>query len=145
MVITWKEPADSQFPLVEIEVCEAAQYASMWNTKESLCAQEKHFSFVLLSMDLHMVVNQYPKLSPRLYEQYDNITTFKVDFHRVFIKAWKDPIKIWHPLPYLVIEDDLITIIQHFSAEWMNPTIDDIEAARGTTQYAGPGGKNRGK
>lgn len=66
---------------------------------------------MILDMVLHMVVNQYPRLSPSLYEKYQNITTFKAYFQRVHIKAQKDPMETWHPPPYLVTEEDLLAII----------------------------------
>ena len=51
----------------------------------------------------------------------------------------------WHPLPYLVTQDDLLAIIQQWSAEWMTPTIEDTKAMGGTAQHAGPSGTDKGK
>jgi len=56
-LLTWKELEDTQFPLVEIDVCEAAWYASLWHTKELLHAHDSIIFFMLLEMDLHMVEN----------------------------------------------------------------------------------------
>jgi len=96
-------------------------------------------------MDFHIVVNQYLRLSPSLYEKYCNIATFKENFHRVYIKVRKDPMETWHPLPYLVTKDEFLTIIQQTSTKWMNPTIDDTKAMRGIVQHAGPSGIGKGK
>jgi len=60
-----------------------------------------------------MVVNQHPRLSSSLYDQYRNITEFKVDFHRIYVKARKDLIETWNPIPYFFAEDELLGIIQH--------------------------------
>jgi len=34
------------------------------------------------------------------------------DFHKVYIKAQKEPMETWHHLPYFLIEDDLNEIIK---------------------------------
>lgn len=106
---------------------------------------EKIISIVLLSMDLHMVVNQHLRLSPSLYKQYCNIVDFKVDFHRIYVKERKDRTRTWHPFPYLVTEDDLLVVVQCWSEEWMTPPSEDIEIAKGTPQDAGPSGKDKDK
>jgi len=92
-----------------------------------------------------MVVNQHPRLSPSLYDQYHNIAEFKAEFHRVYVKARKDLMETWNALPYLVTEDVLLETIQHWSVEWMTPTIEDIETKKDTAPDAGPSGKDKGK
>lgn len=111
----------------------------------SITTMENMNFFVILSMDFHMVVNQYPRLSPILYEQYCNIATFKVDFHRVYIKARKDPMETQHPLPYSVTEYDLLAVIQQWSVKWMTPTIDDTKAIGRTMQHTSLSGIEKGK
>jgi len=36
---------------------------------------------------------------------------FKDDFHHVSIRAWKDPEKKWHDMPYLVMDDAIQVVI----------------------------------
>ena len=86
-----------------------------------MCTTENKIFLVVMVMDLHMVVNQYPRLSPSLYKQYCHIAEFKEDFHRAYVKARKDPMETWHPLPYLVTEDDLLAVVQDWPEEWMTP------------------------
>jgi len=46
---------------------------------------------------------------------------FKGEFHRVYVKARKDPIETWHPFPCLVKQDDLLMLVQDWPEEWMTP------------------------
>lgn len=46
----------------------AASYALLWFTKELIHEIEIQIFFVLMLMDLHMVVNQHPRLSLSLYK-----------------------------------------------------------------------------
>jgi len=98
--------------------------------------------FAVMEMDLHMVVNQHPRLSPSLYKQCCHITNFKMDFHRAYVKAMKDPTRTWHPFPYLVTEDDLFTVVQQWLEEWMNPPSGAVGTKKGTSQDAGTSGKD---
>jgi len=59
---------DSLFPSIDMDVYEAARYASLWFTKESTHATKYRIFFVVMEMYLHMVVNQYARLSPSLYK-----------------------------------------------------------------------------
>lgn len=120
-LISWKESKDSQFSTVEVDVCEGTRYASIWFVKEHMHIVENKMFFVVMAMDFHMVVNQYPRLSPSLQKQYNHITKFKVDFHRVYVKAMKNPIETWNPLPYLVTKYHLVAVVQDQPEEWMTP------------------------
>jgi len=110
--LAWKEPQDLYFPPIEENMCEVMRYASVWYTKETSRAQVNIILFVFYHMDLHMLVNQCPILSPSLYQKYTFVAKFKVDFHRIYLQARKDTMKTWNPLPYLVTEDDIVTLIQ---------------------------------
>jgi len=101
-LIAWKEPEYSYFPSIEVDVCQAVRYASLWCTKDPTCAVENKILFLVMVMDLDMVVNQYPRLSSILYKQYCHIAEFKEEFHGAYVKVMKDPTKKWHPLSYLV-------------------------------------------
>ena len=61
-LISCKEPEDSHFFTVEVDVCEAVKYPSLWFTKDPSWTIEKNMLFVVIVMDLHMLVNQYPRL-----------------------------------------------------------------------------------
>ena len=94
-----------------MDVCGIARYSSLWITKELTHATGNRIFYLVMDMMLHMVVNQYPRISPRLYTQYCHIANFKVDLKRVYVKVMKDPSRTWNPFPYLVIDDDLLTIL----------------------------------
>jgi len=59
---------ESEFPNVDRDVHEAAQYASLWAYKELTQVTEKKMLWVLFEMDLHRVINQRPQLSPSLFQ-----------------------------------------------------------------------------
>lgn len=104
-----------------MDVYEEMRYASLWFTKEMAHTEENNILFLVMVMDMHMVVNRYPRLSLSLYKIYHHIAEFKVEFHRVYVKVRKDPMETWHPLPYLVMEYDRLAVVQDWPEEWMTP------------------------
>lgn len=52
-----------------------------------------------------MAINQLPQLSPNVYDQLLEYTKFKADFHRMYIRAQKDPQQKWFDPPYLAMDD----------------------------------------
>lgn len=79
--------------------------------------------WILMEMDLRMVVNFHARLSPTFFEDYHNIVELKANFHRAYIKAWKDLTGTWHPFPSLVIEIDIVEVIKQCSIDWLTPPI----------------------
>ncbi len=57
-----------------------------------------------------------------LYMQLSAYTTFKADFHRVYIQVRKDPTQKWHDMPYLVTEIDVQEVVARWLAEWRTPS-----------------------
>lgn len=72
-------------------------------------------------MDLRIVISQWPRLSPTLYEKLRAFTNFKVDFHNVSIMVWKDSKITWHELIYLVLVMDVHEIVGSWEIEWREP------------------------
>lgn len=70
--------------IIEEDVCEAARYASLWHTTQPSWAYENMIFFILYQMDLHMLANQHPRLSPSLHKQYNPMVRFNVDFHKLY-------------------------------------------------------------
>ena len=73
-------------------------------------------------MSLYMAINQRLRFSPTLFRQLSAYATFKVDFHKVYIQAQKDPKQKWHDLPYLVLEMDVKEAVSKWSAELCAPS-----------------------
>lgn len=95
-----------------------------------------------------MLVNQHPHLSPSLYKKYSSIAKFKANFHKIYILAHKDTKKTWHPLPYLVIEDNLLEQIQQWPTEWittLDTQTEDTPSEEDTTQHEEVIGKDKDK
>lgn len=104
MLVAWDLPEDNQFPPLEAGLPEAAKFASLYATNPTWVT-ETNFFWVLMELRFLMVINQCPWLSLTMYEQLSKYVEFKVDFHRIYIRARKDPQQKWFDLPYLVTED----------------------------------------
>lgn len=96
VLIAWELLEDSQFPTLEEGFPEAAQFASLWYTKDVTRITKIKIFWVLMEMNLYMTINQHPRLSRTLFTQLPTYTAFKADIHNVYIQAWKDPEKKWH-------------------------------------------------
>lgn len=99
-LIAWRAP--EEFPTMDLDICEAMWYASLWASKDPIRAMENKMFSVLFEMELHMVINQWSQLSLALFSQYRDVPKFKANFHNVYICAKKDLMEDWHAMPYLV-------------------------------------------
>ena len=112
---------DSQCPPHKEDLPDAARFTSLWSTKNPASIKESKIFWILLEMDLHMVINKRPRLSPILFMQLMAYAEFKVNFHSVSIRAWKDPKHTWHKLPYLVSMIDVQEIVGYWPTESHEP------------------------
>ena len=62
-----------------------------------------------------------------MHAQYTNIADFKVGFHNLEIRVKKDARGIWHKLPHLVPEEDIVWVINKWPSDWLTPF--DIDAS----------------
>lgn len=58
-----------------------------------------------MKVSLHIIINWKLQLSPLGFEQLSQYAKFKVDFHHVYIRVWKDPQQKNFDLPYLATDD----------------------------------------
>jgi len=70
-----------------------------------------------------------------MYASLQSFTEFKVDFHHVFIKAQKDPMKIWHNLPCIVIDDVIFAVLESWPSEWHDSAGSAVEIDKSTAQH----------
>lgn len=49
-------------------------------------------------------------------------TTFKVDYHQVYIQGRKDPKQKWHDFSYLVTETNVQEVVACWPPEWHAPS-----------------------
>ena len=82
-LVAWRKPEENQFPQHDPNLCEAAKFTSLWATKDPNYIMEINICWVLFESDLRMVINEWPRLSPRLNVQYVNIVDFKANFHNL--------------------------------------------------------------
>lgn len=81
-----------------------------------------------MEMNIRMGINRKPRLLPTVYNSLQSFVEFKADFHHVFIKARKDPMKMWHELPYLVTDDVIFAVLESWPLEWRTPAGSTVEA-----------------
>jgi len=71
-----------------------------------------------MEMNIRMGINRKPRLSPIVYNSLQSFVEFKANFCHVFIRAWKDPTKTWHDLPYLATNDVIFAVLESWPLEW---------------------------
>jgi len=94
------------------------KYASLWENKDAQRIRERKIFWVVMEMNIRMEINRKPMLSPTIYNSLQRFVEFKADFHHVFIKAWKEPTKMWHELPNLAINDVIFMVLESWPPKW---------------------------
>ena len=112
-------------------VFEAVRYSSLWFAKEPTRAMESKKFWVLIEMDLLTLVSQWPRLSTNFLDDYREVVDFKANFHRVYIRAQKDPVEIWYPKP------DISQVTKNSSLYFLAP-----HSGGKKTKYPGTSGKD---
>ena len=82
---------DSQFPPLNQDFPEAAQYVSLWVTRDAMQIHEAKIFWILMEVSVQMWINKWPCLSPMVYNSMWSFADFKADMHNVYIMVWKDP------------------------------------------------------
>lgn len=134
VLVAWELPKYSQFPSITSNLPKAAKYASLWVTRDAQQIRESKIFWVLMEMNIRMGINCKPRLSPTVYNSLQSFAEFKVDFHHVFINGWKDPMKVWHELPYLVTDDVIFVVLKSWPLEWQAPANSTVEAENSIAQ-----------
>ena len=70
-----------------------------------------NYVFAFYSMSISYEILKTPWLSNELFSQYDGVAKFKVDMHNVFIQARADKKHACWNLPYVVTEEDILTVV----------------------------------
>jgi len=87
-----------------------------------------------MEMNIGMGINCKPRLSPTVYNSLQSFTEFKVAFHHIYIKVWKDPTKTWHEVLYLEMDDFIFALLESWPPEWCTPTSSVVESKKFATQ-----------
>lgn len=104
-LIGWNTPKGTQFLEIEPQICEATNYATLWNSSDPVHIKENKIFWVLYDATLYQAVQSKPQLSPTLYDQYKMVAKFKATFHNTHIYTKGVVEGVWNELLYLVIED----------------------------------------
>ena len=127
-------PKDSQFPMIAKDLLEVAKYALLWATKDVQRIKDSKIFWVFMEMNIIMGINRNLWLSPIVYNNLHSFTVFKVDFHHVYIRVRKDPVKKWNELPYLAIDDVIFAVLESWSLEWRAPANSMMESEKSIAQ-----------
>lgn len=57
VLVAWRLPEDIKFPPYDEDLVEAAQFASLWETKDPERIMESKFFWILVNMDLYTVIS----------------------------------------------------------------------------------------
>ncbi len=133
VLVAWELAQYSQFPSVTTNLPKAAKYASLWAMKDVQRIKERKIFWVLIEMSIWMGINSKLWLSPIVYASLQSFPEFKENFHHVFIRAWKDPTKTWHNLPYLATTDVIFVVLESWPLEWHAAIGSMVEMEKSTT------------
>ena len=118
-LVGWKEPIEAQFVAVPPDMPGTARYASLWVSQDKASQQMTNTVFTFYAMSISYEIVKTPRLSNELFSQYDGVATFRADMHNVFIQACAyDKHACWK-FPYVVTQEDILTVVQQWLAEWM--------------------------
>jgi len=81
-----------------------------------------------------MGINRKLWLSPTVYNSLQSFAEFKADFHHVYIRARKGPVKKWNELSYLTTNDVIFDVIESWPPEWCTPAIFAAETEKFVAQ-----------
>ena len=101
VLVAGKLPEDSQFPTIERDLSEAAKYASLWATKDANRIRDNNIFWVFMEMNIRMGINHKTKLSTIVYNNLQDFSKFKVDLHKIYIRAREDPTNKCTKLPFI--------------------------------------------
>lgn len=101
-----------------LDLPDAVKYALLWVTKEAEPVRDSKIFWILMEMNIRMAINHKLQLSPMVYANLQSYAEFKADFHRISIRAWKDPAKKWYSFPYLAIDDAIDVVFDKWPTEW---------------------------
>ena len=71
-----------------------------------------NYAFTCYSLNITVEILKTPRLHIELFSQYTGVAKFKADMHNVFIQARVDNKHTWWKLPYMVNQEDILTIVQ---------------------------------
>ena len=86
-------------------------------------------------MNIIMGINHKPWLSPTIYNSLQSFVEFKVNFHHMYIKARKHPMKKWNELSYLTTDDVIFIVLESWPPKWHAPSNSAIEIDKFAAQW----------
>ena len=70
-----------------------------------------NYVFTFYALNISYEILKTPRLSKELFSQYAGVANFKADIHNVFIQAHADDKHACWKLPYVVTQEDILTIV----------------------------------
>ena len=83
-----------------------------------------------MEMNIRMGINRKLWLSPTIYNSLQSFVEFKANFHHVYMRACKDPVKKWNELPYLAMNDIIFDILEAWPPKWPALAISAMETEK---------------
>lgn len=97
----------------------------MWHEVE-----KQKFNWEFMEMDIHMAVNNRPRLSPTLFQQLKAFAEFKANFQNVCVRIGKDSQEVWYKMPNLVDDIDVQEVVDVWLVYWREPTQLDVRTRK---------------
>ena len=81
-----------------------------------------NYMFTFYSMSISYEILKTSRLTNELFSQYDGAVNFRADMHHLFIQARMDKKHQWFKLAHVVTREDILAVVQQWSAEWLKDT-----------------------
>lgn len=69
-----------------------------------------------------------------IYTNLQGYIDFKVDFHQILIRVWKDPAQKWYDLSYIAINNAINVVLDQWLTEWCTTTDLAMGGSKSATQ-----------
>ena len=78
-----------------------------------------NYVFAYYSLNIAVEILKIARLCNELFIQYTGVARFKADIHNVFIQARADNKSTWLKWPYMVSQEDILTVVEQWPDKWM--------------------------
>lgn len=99
----------------------------LWAMMDANQIRDSKIFWVFMEMNIRMGINHNPWLSLTFYNNLQSFIEFKADFHHIYLRMFKDPMKKWNELPYMVIDDVIFDVLETWLPEWYAPYVFALE------------------
>jgi hypothetical protein len=122
--IAWKMPEGSTFQEIKSSESLAAQFSTLWYTKDMTKQWHSNVVFHAYYQQLKVSIESFPRMTPCTLHQYQPIEKFHVDPHFIYITARRDENQEELQSYYNLTDEDMVQITKQWPEEFFIPVAD---------------------